>query len=346
MVALVPPAVKQVSQQCSHPWTALVSQAVAPARAPGAGEAKRPRPQPLPILIAVGLSSGRQPRDAALSFTRACLGWTQACFVASPLTGKRQEDEGRGRRGHIPTACCRARQLLVPCPNGRARWLGALQRSPTSLALAAGTLSEVRPGAGECDAGACAGWRAQARVSDTVRSRRVRMPRRPTSSEAVRVAHFFLEGFIERTDSQDHILPKNDTFSPFCGFCRVFPEVWPPGPSHPASPNSPCCRVWAARARVSSVQRAWKRPISPSCRLLTHRACARSTRRKRMGAQLQTAYHVLPSTRFVSNTLRRACASQLVMAILARWSLAWPCSAGISCGEGGATWPSRRTWLH
>jgi hypothetical protein len=51
------------------------------------------------------------------------------------------------------------------------------------------------------------------------------MPRRPTSEDAVRVARFFLEGFIERTDSQDHILPKNDTFSPFCGFCRVFPEV-------------------------------------------------------------------------------------------------------------------------
>ena len=41
----------------------------------------------------------------------------------------------------------------------------------------------------------------------------------------MRAARFFLEGFVERTDSQDHILPKNDTFSPFCGFCRVFPEV-------------------------------------------------------------------------------------------------------------------------
>eukprot|EP00960_Hanusia_phi_P039767 754040-Hanusia_phi.AAC.1 len=50
------------------------------------------------------------------------------------------------------------------------------------------------------------------------------MPRRPTSDEAMRAARFFLEGFIERTDSQDHILPKNDTFSPFSGFCRVFPQ--------------------------------------------------------------------------------------------------------------------------
>jgi len=52
------------------------------------------------------------------------------------------------------------------------------------------------------------------------------MPRRPTSDEATRAARFFLEGFIERTDSQDHILPKNDVFSPFCGFCKVFPEVF------------------------------------------------------------------------------------------------------------------------
>jgi hypothetical protein len=56
------------------------------------------------------------------------------------------------------------------------------------------------------------------------------MPRRPTSGDAVGAARFFLEGFIERTDSQDHILPKNDTFSPFCGFCRVFPEVPCPSP--------------------------------------------------------------------------------------------------------------------
>ena len=56
------------------------------------------------------------------------------------------------------------------------------------------------------------------------------MPRRPTSNDAVGAARFFLEGFIERTDSQDHILPKNDTFSPFCGFCRVFPEVPCPSP--------------------------------------------------------------------------------------------------------------------
>ncbi len=65
-------------------------------------------------------------------------------------------------------------------------------------------------------------------------NRPARMPRRPTSGDAVRTARFFLEGFVERTDSQDHILPKNDTFSPFCGFCRVFPEVLclPPA-SHP-----------------------------------------------------------------------------------------------------------------
>jgi hypothetical protein len=51
------------------------------------------------------------------------------------------------------------------------------------------------------------------------------MPRRPTSDDAVRASRFFLEGFIECTDSEDHILPKNDNFSPFSGFCRVFPEV-------------------------------------------------------------------------------------------------------------------------
>eukprot|EP00286_Rhodomonas_abbreviata_P008507 CAMPEP_0181325492 /NCGR_PEP_ID=MMETSP1101-20121128/20962_1 /TAXON_ID=46948 /ORGANISM="Rhodomonas abbreviata, Strain Caron Lab Isolate" /LENGTH=179 /DNA_ID=CAMNT_0023433819 /DNA_START=78 /DNA_END=614 /DNA_ORIENTATION=+ len=50
------------------------------------------------------------------------------------------------------------------------------------------------------------------------------MPRRPTSDEATRAARFFLESFIVKTDSQDHILPKNDTFSPFSGFCRVFPQ--------------------------------------------------------------------------------------------------------------------------
>jgi len=50
------------------------------------------------------------------------------------------------------------------------------------------------------------------------------MPRRPTSDDAVRAARFFLESFIRRTDSQDHILPKNDEFSPFSGFCRVFPQ--------------------------------------------------------------------------------------------------------------------------
>eukprot|EP00283_Hemiselmis_rufescens_P007792 CAMPEP_0173432634 /NCGR_PEP_ID=MMETSP1357-20121228/10365_1 /TAXON_ID=77926 /ORGANISM="Hemiselmis rufescens, Strain PCC563" /LENGTH=172 /DNA_ID=CAMNT_0014397257 /DNA_START=215 /DNA_END=730 /DNA_ORIENTATION=+ len=50
------------------------------------------------------------------------------------------------------------------------------------------------------------------------------MPRRPTSNDAVKHARFFLEAFIERTDSQDHILPKNDEFSPFSGFCRVFPQ--------------------------------------------------------------------------------------------------------------------------
>jgi len=47
----------------------------------------------------------------------------------------------------------------------------------------------------------------------------------PTSDDAVRASRFFLEGFIECTDSEDHILPKNDNFSPFSGFCRVFPEV-------------------------------------------------------------------------------------------------------------------------
>jgi len=51
-----------------------------------------------------------------------------------------------------------------------------------------------------------------------------KMPRRPTSDEATRAARFFLESFIVKTDSQDHILPKNDTFSPFSGFCRVFPQ--------------------------------------------------------------------------------------------------------------------------
>lgn len=54
------------------------------------------------------------------------------------------------------------------------------------------------------------------------------MPRRPTSDDAVRAARYFLESFIKRTDSQDHILPKNDEFSPFSGFCRVFPQVLDP----------------------------------------------------------------------------------------------------------------------
>ena len=51
------------------------------------------------------------------------------------------------------------------------------------------------------------------------------MPRRPTSDDAVQAARFFLESFIIKTDSQDHILPKNDEFSPFSGFCCVYPQV-------------------------------------------------------------------------------------------------------------------------
>jgi hypothetical protein len=51
------------------------------------------------------------------------------------------------------------------------------------------------------------------------------MPRKPTSDEALHHARFFLENFIERTNSADHILPKNDIYSPYVGFCRVFPEV-------------------------------------------------------------------------------------------------------------------------
>jgi hypothetical protein len=51
------------------------------------------------------------------------------------------------------------------------------------------------------------------------------MPRRPTSDDAVQAARFFLESFIVKTESQDHILPKNDEFSPFSGFCRVYPQV-------------------------------------------------------------------------------------------------------------------------
>ena len=51
------------------------------------------------------------------------------------------------------------------------------------------------------------------------------MPRRPTSDDAVQAAKFFLESFIIKTESQDHILPKNDEFSPFSGFCRVYPQV-------------------------------------------------------------------------------------------------------------------------
>ena len=53
------------------------------------------------------------------------------------------------------------------------------------------------------------------------------MPRKPTSDEAIACARFFLGNFIERTNNADHILPKNDIYSPFFGFCRVFPQVLP-----------------------------------------------------------------------------------------------------------------------
>jgi len=76
------------------------------------------------------------------------------------------------------------------------------------------------------------------------------MPRRPTSGDAVRTARFFLEGFVERTDSQDHILPKNDTFSPFCGFCRVFPEV-SRLPSHPHLRRYALCYADSGLAAVA-----------------------------------------------------------------------------------------------
>ena len=51
------------------------------------------------------------------------------------------------------------------------------------------------------------------------------MPRKPTSEEALHYARFFLGNFIEQTNNADHILPKNDMYSPFLGFCRVFPQV-------------------------------------------------------------------------------------------------------------------------
>jgi hypothetical protein len=51
------------------------------------------------------------------------------------------------------------------------------------------------------------------------------MPRRPTSEDATMMARHFLNTFIVQTDSQDHILPKNDMFSPFMGFCEVYGEV-------------------------------------------------------------------------------------------------------------------------
>jgi len=125
------------------------------------------------------------------------------------------------------------------------------------------------------------------------------MPRRPTSDDAVRTARFFLENFIERTDSQDHILPKNDTFSPFCGFCRVFPEV---------RPSQRVLRAPAARADVWADQFSF--------------------RRKRMAARQQTACHVQPSTRFASSTSMRACANPRATETRARWSRVWRSSAG------------------
>ena len=65
-------------------------------------------------------------------------------------------------------------------------------------------------------------------VSDGLKSLKLtvsRMPRKPTSNVAISSARFFLDNFIERTDNADHILPKNDIYSPFAGFCRVFPQV-------------------------------------------------------------------------------------------------------------------------
>ncbi|KAJ1490381.1 hypothetical protein T484DRAFT_2018737 [Baffinella frigidus] len=47
------------------------------------------------------------------------------------------------------------------------------------------------------------------------------MPRRPSSEGAVQTAKHFLQVFIAHSDSDDHILPKNGTYSPFYGFCTM-----------------------------------------------------------------------------------------------------------------------------
>jgi hypothetical protein len=159
------------------------------------------------------------------------------------------------------------------------------------------------------------------------------MPRKPTSDEAIQYARFFLGNFIERTNNADHILPKNDIYSPFFGFCRVFPQVCSASCCYPCNSSSlthhECFQFAKKKDGGTSTDGVSRAAFNKICLEFFVSA-----------ANLQKVSQQ-PSSCFRNVSRRKGCASLHAMAILERWTQIWPNSVDISCVDDGGTQRSR-----